>query len=205
MANSKTSATEKARFRAAAGVEVMIEAMHRHAEEMSVQEACSGLLQALAHHDKASQIAIINAGGVKAMATALVKHVHGRVNEPEAEPAREAKGDVQGDRLTCRNCGMKFTSRTKLFKHLQGDATDPSAKVIAVGLKVKLKETGNIHTIVNIHGSGGGGNVTADPPFNHSEQGNIILGEDLWTYCQPIGTVGCTGSSLHGSAADAEA
>jgi hypothetical protein len=68
-----------------------------------------------------------------------------------------------------------------------------------------------IHTIANIQGSGGGGNVTADPPFDSSAQGSIILGEDIWTYCEPIlssTSRGCPlargGSTVGASADDAQ-
>ncbi len=67
-----------------------------------------------------------------------------------------------------------------------------------------------IHTIAHIQGSGGGGNVTADPPFDSSSQGSIILGDDIWQYCEPVGSSasgGCPlapGGSSAGASADAD-
>ena len=68
--------------------------------------------------------------------------VHGRTEEA---PAESASITVKSpDRLTCMHCETKFPSRTKLFKHLRGEEDPPIKPAIAVGLKVKLKETGNV-------------------------------------------------------------
>jgi hypothetical protein len=70
--------------------------------------------------------------------------VHGKTDKAPSEPREAAVAAKSPDRLTCMHCETKFPSRTKLFKHLRGEEDPPIKPAIAVGLKVKLKETGNV-------------------------------------------------------------
>ena len=40
-----------------------------------------------------------------------------------------------------------------------------------------------------------GGNVTAEPPFNSSSEGDIIIAEDIWLHCEPVGSSSAGGAS----------